>query len=360
MKLSICITVYNQIQTLKERIDALISCPYPNIEFVISDDCSSEDIRGLVESYSDSRLRYVRTPHNLGHDLNILYGMRQCIGEYIFLFRTKDSVIIDSIPALMAYLEDNPNVGFLLSSAMNNGGSFRLKYPNKVFGKGEQALRASFRMLTHPSGGIYRASCLRFDLYEQYIKSFHDDIYAFDVHTMMRLDISQKADIAICAIPGWIYSFSYDEQNAAVNSTKDGINVYAPAYQYPRYICLFSFVKNEFSEQMRQIALPLIVRDFYRSICGLFLSLNHNPDNNSHYNSEPIDYSASKERKKFKTVTYGLEQGCSMECQRRISRILVSQNVLSYTYYPIRNAMNLLAYHNKALLQVWRRIRHVK
>ncbi len=50
MKLSICIPQYNRINYLLESLLIIEDQTYPNIEIVISDDCSTDDTEERIKS----------------------------------------------------------------------------------------------------------------------------------------------------------------------------------------------------------------------------------------------------------------------------------------------------------------------
>ena len=112
LKLSICFTVYNQIDMLKQNLDQIAKYQGDDIEVVISDDCSTDNIWMLIESYHDNRISYYRTEKNVGHDLNILHGIRCCKSNYVYVFRTRDNVFVENIPSIIKTLELYPDAGY--------------------------------------------------------------------------------------------------------------------------------------------------------------------------------------------------------------------------------------------------------
>lgn len=76
---SIIITTYNRIKLLPKAIESSQEQDYPNLEIVISDNCSSDGTEELVKKYlSDSRVRYFRNTENLG----MLGNFRKATYEY--------------------------------------------------------------------------------------------------------------------------------------------------------------------------------------------------------------------------------------------------------------------------------------
>lgn len=53
---------------LKEAISSALNQTYTNIEVIVVDDCSPEDIEGIIKEFNDSRIRFYRNTTNLGKD----------------------------------------------------------------------------------------------------------------------------------------------------------------------------------------------------------------------------------------------------------------------------------------------------
>lgn len=62
---SIGIPAY-KVAFLKDAISSALNQTYTNIELIVVDDCSPEDIEGIIKDFSDSRIRYYKNTANLG------------------------------------------------------------------------------------------------------------------------------------------------------------------------------------------------------------------------------------------------------------------------------------------------------
>lgn len=51
---------------LKESIESILAQTYQDFRLVVSDDCSPEDVKGVVEQFDDDRVCYVRNEQNIG------------------------------------------------------------------------------------------------------------------------------------------------------------------------------------------------------------------------------------------------------------------------------------------------------
>lgn len=78
---------------LRDAIASILVQTSPNWELVVVDDCSPEPLKEIVESFDDSRIRYVRNEKNLGGQ-NLVRQWNHCItfatGDYIVLAADDD------------------------------------------------------------------------------------------------------------------------------------------------------------------------------------------------------------------------------------------------------------------------------
>ena len=127
-KISICIPTFNRAKYLKRCLQSVVCNPGDDLEFIVSDNCSPDSTREVVESFPDSRLQYYRNDTNIGAVRNVIATMNHAQGEYIFYLTDDDALLpggldlvrdfIDqgaecfSSPALV-YLERQKDVAFL-------------------------------------------------------------------------------------------------------------------------------------------------------------------------------------------------------------------------------------------------------
>ncbi|MEV9163278.1 glycosyltransferase family 2 protein, partial [Klebsiella pneumoniae] len=86
MDLSICIPTYNRAVDLRVLLDSILR-QQPHglaVEIAISDNASTDDTAGLIESYVESGISivYDRLGKNIGFDGNILNAVRLSSGKY--------------------------------------------------------------------------------------------------------------------------------------------------------------------------------------------------------------------------------------------------------------------------------------
>lgn len=83
---TIAIPTYNRANLyLTQAIESAINQTYPNLEIIISDNCSTDDTEMVIRSFKDPRIRYFRQEKNIGGNNNFNFCLKQARGEYFFI-----------------------------------------------------------------------------------------------------------------------------------------------------------------------------------------------------------------------------------------------------------------------------------
>ena len=66
-KVTIMIPTYNQAKYISKAIKSALNIDYPNIEVIVSDDCSTDNTEEVISKYlEDNRFKYIKNEKNLG------------------------------------------------------------------------------------------------------------------------------------------------------------------------------------------------------------------------------------------------------------------------------------------------------
>jgi glycosyltransferase involved in cell wall biosynthesis len=107
-KVSIMVPVYNAKDFIEECIESILSQSHPNIELVLSDDCSTDGTQSTLKKYENNpRIRLFLNPSNLGVTDNCNQALRACTGEYVCFFAGDDIMLPGKIEAQVLLMEDN-------------------------------------------------------------------------------------------------------------------------------------------------------------------------------------------------------------------------------------------------------------
>lgn len=105
-KVSVMIPVYNAKEFIVECLESILSQDYPNIELVVSDDCSTDGTQEVLKRYEgDGRVKLFLNKKNLGITDNCNQALSSCNGTYVCFFAGDDVMLPNKISAQVALLE---------------------------------------------------------------------------------------------------------------------------------------------------------------------------------------------------------------------------------------------------------------
>ncbi|MBI4681149.1 MAG: glycosyltransferase family 2 protein [Nitrospirae bacterium] len=145
MLISICIPHYNRSKYLLLVLDSIKIQDYPNIEVIVSDDCSTDDSLTVIPQYIAKQegkclIRYIRQERNLGYDGNLRASLSAAHGDYLFILGNDDALPqADTISQLVGILKrlHSPDIAFA---------NFHL------YGREEQVIRRALNTVLIGSG----------------------------------------------------------------------------------------------------------------------------------------------------------------------------------------------------------------
>jgi abequosyltransferase len=181
MKVSICIPQYNRIRFLLQSLETIARQDYPDLEVVISDDCSTDDtqqrIAALIPGYPFPVV-YHRNEKNLGYDANYRRCIELATGDYCFVIGNDDTLNgEDAISFLVAFLQQNgcPEIGFTNFVEFADPSNItRRAETTAVLGAGYEAALKYYSCFSFVGGLVYRKT-----EFDKYNTSKHDgSIYA--------------------------------------------------------------------------------------------------------------------------------------------------------------------------------------
>jgi glycosyltransferase involved in cell wall biosynthesis len=116
-KVSIVLPTHNGSKYLGQSIRSCLDQRHSNLELIIVDDGSTEDLRPVVSGFSDSRLRYVKHEKNRGVSAALNTGFALASGDY--LTWTSDDNFYDerAIGTMMRFLQNHPGIDFVYASS---------------------------------------------------------------------------------------------------------------------------------------------------------------------------------------------------------------------------------------------------
>ena len=114
--LSLMITVHNEEERIREKLENTLLIDYPEclLEIIVASDCSSDSTDSIVESFGDRGVRLVRADDRKGKEYAQLCAIREASGD-IFVFSDVSTHIPADALCILALQFNDPRIGALSS-----------------------------------------------------------------------------------------------------------------------------------------------------------------------------------------------------------------------------------------------------
>ena len=114
--INVIIPAYNCRATLGRTLSSLVAQTDPNFEVIIVDDCSTEDIKSIVDDYRDKlSIVYIRNERNLGCGMSRQVGIDNATQKFITFLDSDDMFMPYTIETFNSIIEANPDTEYLHS-----------------------------------------------------------------------------------------------------------------------------------------------------------------------------------------------------------------------------------------------------
>ena len=134
---SIGLPTYNRANGyLRATLQSSLNQTYPDIEIIVSDNCSSDNTVDLVRSHADPRVRYHKQPKTIPMADNFNYCLAQARGAYFLLLPDDDLIDPDFVDTCMTAAKFATDIGIIRTGArvIDAEGRVTAEYPNRVGG----------------------------------------------------------------------------------------------------------------------------------------------------------------------------------------------------------------------------------
>lgn len=118
VKVSIVLPTYNGSRYLPQSVESCLSQTFPNIELIIVDDGSVEDIRSLITSrFDDPRIKFVRHEKNQGLPAALNTGFQNATGHFLTWTSDDNYYAETAIEKMVGFLQTYSNVDFVYAES---------------------------------------------------------------------------------------------------------------------------------------------------------------------------------------------------------------------------------------------------
>ena len=114
--INVIIPAYNCRATLGRTLSSLVAQTDPNFEVIIVDDCSTEDLKSIVDDYTNKlNIIYIRNEQNLGCGMSRQVGIDNATQKFITFLDSDDMFMPYTVETFNSIIEANPDTEYLHS-----------------------------------------------------------------------------------------------------------------------------------------------------------------------------------------------------------------------------------------------------
>ncbi len=112
MKFSILIPAYKSL-FFRDALKSVLEQSYTDLELIIVDDCSPENLNSVVKTFSDSRIHYFRNDNNTGA-IDVVKNWNKCLsyatGDYVLCMGDDDMLAPSCLADYCGLIHKYPNL----------------------------------------------------------------------------------------------------------------------------------------------------------------------------------------------------------------------------------------------------------
>jgi glycosyltransferase involved in cell wall biosynthesis len=132
---TIAIPTYNRADSfLPQALQCALNQTYPNLEIIVSDNCSTDNTRAFMTGIADPRLRYFRHEVNIGSTNNMNFCLEQATGEYVLFLHDDDRIDRNFVESCIRAANGVSDIGMIRTGVrwIDTRDNVRREAPNRV------------------------------------------------------------------------------------------------------------------------------------------------------------------------------------------------------------------------------------
>lgn len=152
-KISVVMSTYNRPKYVKEAIESILNQTYTDFEFIIIDDCSTDNTADIINKYvsKDERIIFVRNKTNRGLIYSLNHGFTMAKGEYIARMDDDDISEPTRFEKQVKYLDEHPDVIVLGTFIKTFGDPDAKSWVNMIDSDELEVAMNFYNPMCHPS-----------------------------------------------------------------------------------------------------------------------------------------------------------------------------------------------------------------
>ncbi|MBP1691214.1 MAG: glycosyltransferase [Bacteroidetes bacterium] len=132
-RVSVIMSTHNDSAYLPLAMESILQQTFKDFECIIVDDASTDATAGILERYTDARLRIIRHGQNMGLTRSLNEALALSRGVYVARMDGDDIALPDRFQKQVAFLDRNPDVGLVGTAFMYIDGQNTVTGTEPVF-----------------------------------------------------------------------------------------------------------------------------------------------------------------------------------------------------------------------------------
>lgn len=269
-KISVVMSAYNRAGYVKEAIKSILNQTYKDFEFIIIDDCSTDDTPKVIQSYADKddRIVFIRNEKNMDYNYNLRRGFDLAKGEYIARMDDDDISLPTRFEKQVKFLDKHNDITVLGTFIEPFGESILETWVKDSDPDILAILMNFFNPMCHPSVMI-RKSFLR----EHNLNYSPKELYAEEYHLWKEIILhgGKLANLNEVLV-------RYRCHKKSVTQKRDTSKIQAETAKRVRYNLLGRFFKNkkDIKDALKQIILYPFSNNSPKKLENILTSIKQN------------------------------------------------------------------------------------
>ena len=118
---SVVTVTYNSALYVRDALESVLAQTYTDLEYIICDDCSTDDTWKIISEYSDPRIKAYRNETNLREYPNRNKAIGLAMGEYLIFIDGDDVIFPHALEFFVSMMEAFPEAGMAIQkNYLNN------------------------------------------------------------------------------------------------------------------------------------------------------------------------------------------------------------------------------------------------
>lgn len=203
---SIITVAYNSEKFIAQTIKSVLSQSHQNFEYLILDDCSTDNTWNIINSFTDKRIIAVRNDQNLNEYQNRNKAISLAKGHYIIFIDGDDIAVKRGVELAVAEMELHKNCGF---------GIVKTENP-KFIGNLEISSKDGFN-LEYFGGGFLNSSLTNNIYRTEVLKQTYFDTSFANADTFLRLTLLKKYNVLVLLNPIGLWRLSQNQASKKIS-----------------------------------------------------------------------------------------------------------------------------------------------